>query len=95
MYTYSMKALVLALLPTRLDSAELSTCAALEESQEDQASLGFKGTGGFSLPPVLPLLRVDRLERREPRFVLPMLSLCTDNTSEAGLGKEEKPGGKS
>lgn len=54
-----MKALVLVLRTTRLDLAELSTSAALEESQEDQASLGFKDTGGFSLPPVLPLLSVD------------------------------------
>lgn len=58
-YNYSMKALVLVLRTTRLDLAELSTSAALEESQEDQASLGFKDTGGFSLPPVLPLLSVD------------------------------------
>lgn len=69
--------------------AELITCADLEESQEDQASLGLRGVRWFSLPPVLPLLGADRPGRREPTP-----SLCTNTPQQWGVGRRRKPGRK-
>lgn len=77
--------------------AEVTACAALEESQEGQASPGLKGKGQFSFPFFFPQLGVGWLGKG--RWTLPSpfwaSALLQMLSQKWALGRRRKPGRKS